>query len=307
MTTHALAPLLPIRVATRRGLTISLIGTAMILMVLGAALPWLVVFNGLTTVPGLSLDGGFLAGIMVAVVCVLYVAARHGGARILRPIALVASAAVLADSLYSGWRIAGYIEHPGSTAALTVPSAGPGPYVMAAGAAILFVAAAIAPHRISPLARQALIRLLLALVLLTAASIHLILSPQHFSESPLLGVGFLLAGIVQLGAAAVVLTRADDRGLNLVLLVSIALIAIYGYAVFVGLPLDSEHAADTAGGLTLGAGEPVDFTGLVNVIAQITAIPLALILARHSAATAPRQVEPAHDAKSQTIGLLNHQ
>ena len=103
------------------------------------------------------------------------------------------------------------------------------------------------------------------------------------------------------------LTRADDRGLNLVLLVSVALIAIYVYAVFVGLPLDSEHAADTAGGLTLGAGEPVDFTGLVNVIVQIAAIPLALILARYSAATAPRQVVPADDAKSQTIGLLDHQ
>ena len=301
MTTQALAPRLPVRVATRSGLTISLIGAATILMVLGAALPWLVVFNGLTAVPGLSLDGGFLAGIMVAVVGVLYVTARHGGARILRPIALVASAAVLADSLYSGWRIAGYIAHPGSTAALTIPSAGPGPYVMAAGAAILFIAAAIAPHRIAPLDKQALVRLLLALVLLTAASIHLILSPQHFSESPLLGIGFLIAGIVQLGAAAVVLTRADDRGLNLVLLVSVALIAIYGYAVFVGLPLDSEHAADTAGGLTLGAGQPVDFTGAVNAIAQIAAIPLALVLARYSAVTASRQVELPPKAESQAV------
>lgn len=277
----------------------------MMLMVLGAVLPWLIVFNGLTAVPGLALDGGFISGIMVAVVCVLYVAARHGGARILRPIALVASAAVLADSLYSGWRIAGYVAHPGSTAALTIPSAGPGPYIMAAGAAILFIAAAIAPRRITPLSRQAWVRLLLALVLLTAASIHLTLSPQHFSESPLLGTGFLLAGIIQLGAAAVVLTRADDRGLNLVLLVSVALIAIYGYAVFVGLPLDSEHAADTAGGLTLGAGEPVDFKGAVNVIAQIAAIPLALVLARYSAATAPRRMEPAHKSESQRVGELN--
>ena len=305
MATHALAPRLPVRVATRSGVTISLIGAAVILMLLGAALPWLVVFNGLTTVPGLSLDGGFLAGIMVAVVGVLYVAARHGGARILRPIALVASAAVLADSLYSGWRIAGYVAHPGSTAALTLPSAGPGPYVMAAGAATLFIAAAIAPARGVQLNRQALIRLLLALVLLTAACIHLILTTQHFSESPLLGTGFLLAGVVQLGAAAVVLTRADDRGLNLILLVSVALIAIYGYAVFVGLPLDSEHAADTAGGLTLGAGQPIDFKGAVNAIAEIAAIPLALVLARYSAVAASKTVEPARKTEPQTVGELN--
>ena len=298
MTTHALASRLPVRAATRSGVTISLVCAAMILMILGAALPWLIVFNGLTTIPGLSLDGGFLAGIMVAVAFVLYVAARHGGARILRPIALAASAAVLADSLYSGWRIAGYVAHPGSAAALTLPSAGPGPYVMAAGAAVLIIAAATAPARGVRLNRQALIRLLLALVLLTAASIHLILTTQHFSESPLLGIGFLLAGVVQLGAAAVVLTRADDRGLNLILLVSVALIAIYGYAVFVGLPLDSEHAADTAGGLTLGAGQPVDFKGAVNAIAQIAAIPLALVLARYSSATASSQVEPAHITES---------
>ena len=305
MTTHALEPKLPVRLATRSGVTISLIGAAMVLMILGAALPWLVVFNGLTAIPGLSLDGGFLAGIMVAVVCVLYVAARHGGARILRPIALVASTAVLADSLYSGWRIAEYVAHPGSTAALTIPSAGPGPYVMAAGAAILIIAAATAPSRATPLNRQTHLRLLLALVLLTAACIHLTLSPQHFSESPLLGVGFLLAGVVQLGAAAIVLTRADDRGLNLVLLVSVALIAIYGYAVFVGLPLDPEHAAETAGGLTLGAGEPVDFKGAVNVLAQIVAIALALALPRYIVAIAPMQGKPAHKKESQTVGELN--
>ena len=239
---------------------------------------------------------------MVAAVCVLYVAARHGGARILRPIAVIASVAVLADSLYSGWRIADYVAHPGTTAALTVPSAGAGPYVMAAGATMLIIAAATAPLRVRSLNRQALVRLLLALVLLAAASIHLTLSPQHFSESPLLGIGFLLAGIVQLVAAAVVLTRSDDRGLNLVLLVSVALIAIYGYAVFVGLPLGSEHATDTAGGLTLGAGEPIDFTGAVNALAEIAAIPLALILARYSGATS----SPPHPHSGSPLTKRSH-
>ncbi|MBC7596435.1 MAG: hypothetical protein H7288_21330, partial [Kineosporiaceae bacterium] len=61
---------------------------------------------------------------------------------------------------------------------------------------------------------------------------------------------------------------------------------------------DSEHAADTAGGLTLGAGQPVDFKGAVNAIAQIAAIPLALVLARYSAATESRRQEPAHVTES---------
>gem|GEM_PF-2834918 len=101
------------------------------------------------------------------------------------------------------------------------------------------------------------------------------------------------------------LTRTDDRGLNLVLLVSVALIAIYGYAVLIGLSLDSDHAADSAGGLTLGAGEPIDFTGAVNAIAEIAAIPLARVLARYSAARASRQEEPAQNMKSQTVVELN--
>lgn len=293
MTTHALAPRLRTPSLKRSWVTISVVGAAMIFMIVGAALPWLIIFNGLTTVAGFSLDGGFLAGIMVAVVFLLYVSARYGGSKILRPTAIVASAAVLADSLYSGWRISDYVAHPGNTAALAMPSTGPGPYVMAAGAAMLIVASAIAPSRVTPLCRQAVVRLLLALVLLVAASIHLMLTPQHLSESPLLGIGFLIAGAVQLCAAVVVLTRVDDRGLNLTLVISIALLAIYAYAVFIGLPLGAEHADDTAGGITLGAGEPVNVKGAVNAIAQIAAIPLALLLARYSATTVTSPVEPA--------------
>ncbi len=257
----------------------------MILMIVGVALPWLIVFGGLTAVIGFSLDGGYLAGIMVAVVGLLYVAARHGGARILRPVALVGSAAILADSLYSAWRIAAYVAHPGPTAVLTIPSAGPGPYVLAAGAATLLVAAILSPSRVAPLEKQIGMRLLLGLVLLTAASIHLILTPQHLSESPLLGIGFLLAGIVQLASATFVLLRTDDRGINLVLLVSVALIAIYLYSVFIGFPLDSGHDTETAAGFRIGAGEPIDLKGAINAIAEIAAIPLALILARHTSAT----------------------
>lgn len=285
MSTHAVAPRIQVRLVSRDGATVSFVCVAMILMIVGVALPWLFVFNGLTAVSGFSLDGGYLAAIMVAIVGMLWVAACHGGARILRPLALVAASAVLADSLYSAWRIAAYVAHPGITAELTLPSAGAGPYVMAAGAAFLIMAALASPSRVAPLEGQAVIRLFLSLVLLTAAAIHLILTPQHFGESPLLGAGFLVAGIVQLVAAAFVLTRSDGRGLNLILLVSVALIAIYGYAVLIGLPLDSGHGADGAAGLRIGAGEPLDVKGLINAIAEIAAIPLALFLARSTSAT----------------------
>jgi hypothetical protein len=284
MTTHAVAPRIQVRLVSRGGATVSLVCVAMILMIVGVALPWLFVFNGLTAVPGFSLDGGYLAAMMVAIVGMLWVAASRGGARILRPLALVAAAAVLADSLYSAWRITTYVAHPGITAELTLPSAGSGPYVLAAGAAFLIAATLASPSRVAPLARQTVIRLFLSLVLLTAAAIHLILSPQHFGESPLLGAGFLVAGIVQLVAAAVVLTRSDGQGLNPILLVSVALIAIYVYAVLIGLPLDSGHDTGGAAGLRIGAGEPLDLKGLINAIAEIAAIPLALFLARSTSA-----------------------
>jgi len=256
----------------------------MILMIVGVALPWLFVFNGLTAVPGFSLDGGYLAAIMVAIVGMLWVAAFRGGARILRPLALVAAAAVLADSLYSAWQITAYVAQPGITAALTVPSVGAGPYVLAAGAAFLIAATLVSPSRVDTLDGQTVIRLFLTLVLLIPAAIHLILTPQHFGESPLLGAGFLVAGIVQLVAAAFVLTRSDDRGLNLILLVSVALIAIYAYAVFIGLPFEPGHDAGGAAGLGIGVGEPVDLKGLISVMAEIAAIPLALFLARSRSA-----------------------
>src|SRR2546421_1608948 len=47
-------------------------------------------------------------------------------------------------------------------------------------------------------------RLALALVLLIAASFHLLLLGEHAEESPLLGLGFLASGVIQLGLATVV-------------------------------------------------------------------------------------------------------
>jgi hypothetical protein len=82
-------------------------------MVAGGLLPWLSLFNGLTTVQGFSVDGGMLALVTLAVVALLFVQARHGGTRILRPIAILAAMAIVADSLYSAWRIATASVEPG--------------------------------------------------------------------------------------------------------------------------------------------------------------------------------------------------
>jgi len=57
--------------------------------------------------------------------------------------------------------------------------------------------------------------------------------------------------------------------------INVALIGIYIYAVIVGLPLDNGHGADETVGLSIGAGEPIDFKGGIDLIAEIAAVALA--------------------------------
>jgi hypothetical protein len=261
-------------------ITLSLVVLAVALMVIGAALPWLVVFNGLTAIRGFSLDGGMLGGAVLAVVALLYVQARHGGARYLRPLAIVIAFAVAADSVYSAWRIDQYIAAPGPTGVLTAPAPGSGPYVLAFAGVLLVVAAAIAPAAPGRLTGRSIARLALALLLLIAATIHLILTPEHLGISTILGLGFLAAGLAQLVLAAAALGGRGvvaAMGMNAVVVVNIALIAIYVYAVLVGLPIEAGHA-DDAVGLALGAGEPVDVKGGVDFAAEVAAVVIAAVL-----------------------------
>jgi len=264
---------------TRRAATHALIALALALVAAGCALPWLTVFNGLTIIRGFSLDGGFLAATMLAAATALYIADRHGGARVLQPIAAIAGGGVLLDSVYSAIRIQSYASAPGTTGALTMPVAGVGPYIMAAGALAIIAAAALAPSTPGRLGVRMVVRLVLALLLLLAASIHLILTPEHLDASPLLGAGFLAAGIAQLVLAAAVIVGPPDLvagfGMSAIIIINVALIGIYIYAVIVGLPLDNGHGADETVGLSIGAGEPIDFKGGIDLIAEIAAVALA--------------------------------
>jgi hypothetical protein len=280
MSSHTLMPGTLRVTPSRPAVALALAVIAVALMIAGGLLPWLSLFNGLTTVQGFSVDGGILALVTLAVVALLFVQARHGGAGILRPIAILASMAIVADSLYSAWRITAYAGDPGPTGVLTSPAPGAGPYVFAAAGAVLVVAAAIAPAAPGRLGRAMTARLVLALLLLTAAIIHLTLTPEHLEISLLLGVGFLLAGFTQLALAALVL-GAPERGdlvMSAVVVVSVALIVIYAYAVLVGLPLEAGHEAEDAIGWQIGAGEPVDMKGVVDFIAEVAAVALAVVI-----------------------------
>ncbi len=125
----------------------------------------------------------------------------------------------------------------------------------------------------------------------------MVLSPEHLAESTLLGTGFLVSGILQVGLAAAVVRRPQDALLSLSLMINAALMALYFYAVLVGLPFagsaDSEHST----GLAIGAGEPIDAAGAVAKLAELAALCLAIVLmrrtARSSAVTALPQSPPA--------------
>lgn len=263
-------------ISLRSGIALALALITAAFTTAGLVSPWVSVFNGLSSVPGLSLDGGYLAAVTAISFATLYVMASSGGGKILRSIAVVGGTVVVADSLLSAVRIGEFVAHPGAASVLTVPSAGPGPFFTLVGGIALIGTALTAPAAQARLGRGMLLRLLLSVSLIVAADLHLILTPQHLDEALLLGVGFLAAGLFQLALAVYVIVRHDDRPIGLLITVTVALIAIYGYALFVGLPLDSGHS-DAATGLRLGSGEPVTTYGLIDVLAEIATVALALV------------------------------
>ncbi|KHK97466.1 hypothetical protein LK09_11970 [Microbacterium mangrovi] len=271
----------PSRGAPSRGrVALLLCIAAVALMLAGGFLPWVSVYRGLTAVGGFALDGGFLAFVVLVVVALVFVLSRHGGGRILRPIAVVGAGAVVADSLYSAWRISEFVRSPGPAGALIEPTIGPGPVVFGVAGAALLAGAVLAPAARGRLGTGGALRVALAVLLLAAGVIHLVLTPEHLGVSPVLGLGFLAAGVAQVtfaGLAVGASGRAESLVTFAIVVVNVALIVLYAYAVVIGLPFESGHADE--GGWRIGAGEPVDLRGGLDFIAEVAAVVIAAVLA----------------------------
>ncbi|MBA3687329.1 MAG: hypothetical protein H0W81_00600 [Chloroflexi bacterium] len=123
-----------------------------------------------------------------------------------------------------------------------------------------------------------LVRGTLVAALLAAGGIHLWLTPEHFEESPIVGTGFLAAGILQLLLAVALLYRPSRLALLAVGVSSAGLIAAYGVAVAVGLPFASQAAGGMEEGLRLGAGEPVTLLAIIAKAIELGSIVLAMML-----------------------------
>lgn len=141
---------------------------------------------------------------------------------------------------------------------------------------LVVIAALLAPLAYLRLSGTLAMGIALGAVVFIPGWIHLLLSPEHLDESLILGSGFLMSGLAQVGLAALAIARPRDWVLYLIVAVNVGLIAIYAYAVLVGLPFGSvdHHAA----GLMIGNGEPIDMYGTITTISQITGVALALTL-----------------------------
>lgn len=290
------APSEPIAPASpaRTRLTHSLLAAGLLLVAAGAYLPWLVVYNGLTPIPGFRLGGAAPAGVVLGAAGLVLVALHRGGGRVLRPVAAVATVAVAGYVLYIAHGVLGYVADPGELGLLLMPRAGFGAYVMAAGAVCVLTAALVARPTSRPLPRLMWLQLAAAALSFGAGWVHLMLAPEHLDEHPILGVGFVLAGVAQVGLAVLVVARPNLTTLPLLVVLNVAIMAVYSYAVLVGLPFGDAGDTDMAGmagmadmdhdhGLMLGAGEPVDVVGAATFAAELLGLSLVVALIRRVA------------------------
>lgn len=281
--------------ASRSTVFHALVVVGLLLAAAGAAMPWLLVYNGLTAIPGYRLGGMPLAGLALVSAGLVLVAAHRGGGRLLRPVAGLAGAVVVVESLVVAHGVLGYVADPGPAGPLLMPQAGFGAYVMAAGGVSLVAAALVAPTVRRSLTRLQWVQLLLAAVVLVAGWIHLLLAPEHLEEQVLLGAGFIVVGIVQVLLAVAVVARPSLMSLSLVVMVSVAVMAVYLYAVVIGLPFAGDAGmAGMAGmdmhddhGLVLGAGEPVDLIGAGTFLLEVFGVAVAVGLLRYRARGVP--------------------
>lgn len=261
----------PSRVAVAFGMT----ATSLLVIGIGVALPWLTVFRGLSPVAGFTLEGGPLAGLALGAGGLLATSILIGGGRLLRPLAAAIAVFVAVDAVLVAARIAAFVADPGPAAALTQPTGGIGAPLTAVGGFLLTLAALATPANGEGLERRRWTWIALALSLLVTGWIHLLLTPEHIVEAPALGVGFLIAGLTQIGLATVAMFRPSPWVALATAAVNATLVAVYAFAVVVGLPFFVGHDVT---GLVVGTGEPIDLAGAASMGAEVMGVILAIAL-----------------------------
>ena len=89
-------------------------------------------------------------------------------------------------------------------------------------------------------------RPLVPAALLTSGLIHLVLTPQHLVEAPILGLGFAAVAVLQLTFGTSLLARPARHLHAGALVLAVFSLAVYLLVRLAGLPLDHGHAGRPA-------------------------------------------------------------
>ena len=283
-------PLTGARPQSRDFLGPVLIALGATVVVAGVILPWVTLFNGLTTVSGMGADGFYLLGVVAAFGLLTAFHMQQGRPPAVRRLLAALGLVVVAVAVFDGWRILSFVNSPGALRPLALPQMGPGTFVTGAGG-ILLVAGALSlpaiqgarlPEGIWP-------RLLLAGLLGTPAWIHFAIIGEHLGQTLLLGLGTAGFGVVQALLAVLIVARPRREYYAVAMVVDAALIFFYAYNVMIGLPFAKPELFSP--GLLLGHGEAVGLRGAVALTMELLGLGLAFWLSGRgqgaAAASAP--------------------
>ena len=217
------------------------------LMVTGAFLPWLSVFDGLQTIRGIEGPNGRTLAILgaIAVIAGSILVARGG-----RRLGLVTAVGGAAAAAFAGYLVAQLLVTMHGLDGMMLAKLGPGLFLSAAGT-LLVAGSILLPETDAetaseqpPTTSRSSARLLtnaIALASVGAGVIHLAVAPDHLREWVPFGVFFICLGVAQLAWSALLLTR-PTRGLLLAGTIGSALVvALWMLSRSAGIPIGPEH------------------------------------------------------------------
>jgi hypothetical protein len=217
-----------------------------VLMVTGAFLPWLSVFEGLQTIRGIEGPNGRALTILGALALVAGgILAVRGDRRLGLGIAIGGAAA----AAFAGYLVAQLLVTMHGLDGMMLAKLGPGLFLSAAGAVLvagsilLPIEAETADERPRTTSRSSA-RVLTNVVALSSAGagvIHLAVAPNHLREWVPFGVFFLVLGVAQLAWAALVWMLPTRSLLITGAIANAGVVALWLLSRSAGIPIDPEH------------------------------------------------------------------
>jgi hypothetical protein len=233
-------------------------------VIAGAAMPWLSVFAGLHSYPGLAgRNGQLLAATGVVTMLIAFGYGWHG--RTALRYALGAAGFVL--SLAVAYLLAQLWVTYHALHDMFLPALGPGLFVAAAGA--LAVTATMFVRDASSRRRQPAERSGIGMAALAAGAgaIHLSVAAPHLGEYALYGVFFVGVGIAQIGWSVAVLLFGPTRWLRLSAIANLLVVGLWAASRTIGLPIGPPSARPEA-------------VGFADVAATVFELALLVLVAR---------------------------